>query len=388
MRIGFDITPLTVPRSGVGTYTACLLAHLKQEGNAIVTLSHFPEDYRWSEGGVYRSPKTFNKTLWMQLLLRQQIKRLRLDVCHFTNSVAPLWSPRPTVLTIHDMTLWLYPDYHPWRRRATMRPIVPMAARQAAAVITVSHSAKEDIMRILGVPPEKISVIYEAPDRSFRPLTSGPELLAVRRQYNLPESFILHVGTLEPRKNLVRLLEAFAILRERQAIDHDMVFVGKMGWSYSGVFAAVERLGLSQSVHFLDFVPNRWLAAIYNLATALVYPSHYEGFGLPVVEAMACGTPVISSPNGALAEIASDAAAFVQAEDVLSIAETIHQVLNDEQLRAEMRVKGLARSSEFSWKRAAEQTHLVYRHVAAGSRSPAIGNIASTTTFGKQAESG
>jgi glycosyltransferase involved in cell wall biosynthesis len=161
-------------------------------------------------------------------------------------------------------------------------------------------------------------------------------------------------------------LEATARLRDGKAIPHKLVFVGKRGWNYSDVFAAVERLGLSQDVQFLDYVPDRWLPSIYNLADALVFPSLYEGFGLPVVEAMASGTPVITSPNGALKDIAGDAAVYMEPENVENIAEILYQTLTDSQLLEELRARGLRRAAEFSWEKAAEMTRQLYRQVANG----------------------
>ncbi len=377
LRIGFDISPLAVPRSGVGTYTACLLEQLQQGPDTILPLSHHPINYRWSHddpgltatkaAGIEESrPKRMNKTLWMQLQLPRQLKKMALDLCHFTNSVGPISTPCPMILTIHDMTLWLYPAYHPRRRVVAMRPLIPLVARRAEAIITVSHSAKKDIVRILGVPSDKVHVIHEAPGPEFRPLKNGPELKAARRQYNLPEQFILHVGTLEPRKNLVRLIEAFAQLRRRQSIGHDLVFVGKRGWKDEAIFAAVERLNLAGAVHFLDFVPGGLLPAIYNLADALVFPSLYEGFGLPLVEAMACGTPVVTSPFGALREVAGKVAVFIDPTDVSSIAEGMQCLLVDRQLRASLKEQGLERARQFDWKITAQKTRQLYWQVATG----------------------
>jgi glycosyltransferase involved in cell wall biosynthesis len=379
LRIGFDLTPLTVPRSGVGNYTACLLEQLMQGPDTILPLSHNPAGHRRPAGNHAVRPKALNKTLWMQLQLPRELKQLQPDLCHFTNHVAPLWLPCPSILTIHDMTLWLYPGYHPLRRLVSMRPVIPHAARRADAIITVSHSAKADIVRILGIPPEKVHVIYEAPGREFRALDedsernsrTSPELDAVRRVYKLPEQFILHVGTLEPRKNLVRLLQAFAQLRRTQAVSHDLVLVGQRGWKWEQIFAAVEKLDLAGVVHYLDYVPGSRLPALYNLADALVYPSLYEGFGLPVIEAMASGLPVVTTPNGALPEVAGEAAQMVDATDVESIADGIYQVLTDRPLHASLRARGLVRATRFSWSKTAEQTRQIYCQVATGER-PAL----------------
>jgi glycosyltransferase involved in cell wall biosynthesis len=297
----------------------------------------------------------------MQTILPWQLRRLPLDACHFTNNVAPIWGPCPTILTIHDMTLWLFPHYHYRKRLLAMRPILPLAARRAAAVITVSQSARADIIRLLGLPADNVHAIYEAPAPIFRPLSPGPALTAVRHRHQLPDRFLLYVGTIEPRKNLVRLLEAFA--RLTPSFPHHLLLVGQRGWKDDEVFAAVERLQMAARVRFLGFLPADDLAALYNLAEALVFPSLYEGFGLPVVEAMACGTPVIASNRGALAEVAGGAAEMVNPTDIDSIAAGLERALADPRRRAELRSLGLARAANFRWETTAAQTRAVYERV-------------------------
>lgn len=363
MRIAFDTTSLSVPQTGVGTYTANLYDQLCQRhGDELLPLTHYAGDFRWAENGGDRRFR-MNRTLWMQGILPAYLAQIKPDVAHFTNSTAPLMAPCPVVITIHDMTLWLMPDYHPITRIAAMRPIVPIVARRAAAVITVSQSAREDVIRILKLPPERVHVIYEAPARDFRPIAAGPALEAVGKRYHLPPKFLLYVGTIEPRKNIVRLLEAFAQLRRKDGIEHQLILVGSKGWKDSEIYAAIERLRLFDHVRFLGHIPISDLVAVYNLADAMVFPSLYEGFGLPVIEAMACGTPVITSPNGSLKEVAADAAQFVEPTDVESIAHGIRRVLNNSVHAAHLREKGLERAGCFSWQRVAAQTYRVYESV-------------------------
>ena len=359
-RIGFDTTPLCGTHSGVGTYTVNLLQHLTAESyDEIVPLSHRHLD------GPRASARHLglNKTVWMQALLPLQLRRLEPDLCHFTNSVAPLFVPCPTVVTIHDMTLWLFPEQHNPRRLASMRPLIPLTARSARAIIAVSQSAKEDIARVLGLPAGKVHVIYEAPSTCFQPLPDRKSLERTRRQYGLPDRFVLYVGTIEPRKNLVRLVEAFAQLHRGGVIPHGLALVGSRGWKDQPVFAAVERLRLGSAVRFLGYVPRDDLVALYNLTDALAFPSLYEGFGLPVVEAMACGTPVITSRNGSLAEVAGDAAEFIDPMAVDSMAQGMRRVLTDADRREELRTRGLARAACFSWSKAAAQTRDLYAKV-------------------------
>jgi glycosyltransferase involved in cell wall biosynthesis len=354
MRIGFDTTALSALHSGVGSYTANMLTHLQHLLEAeLICLSHHNADGR----------RYLNKTLWMQLMLPLQINRLELNICHFTNNVAPIHIRCPMVMTIHDMTLWLYPEFHYYKRLISMRPLIPLAARRAEAIITVSHSAKNDIVNILRIPKHKVHVIYEAPSPDFRPLPGGETLEDVRAAYRLPERFILFVGTLEPRKNLVRLLRAFAQLRHNGLVSHHLVLVGSEGWKTGQIHQTIEAMQLQDVVHRLGYVPRSDLIALFNLADVLSFPSLYEGFGLPIVEAMACGTPVLTSRRGALEEVAGSAAEYVDPLDVDSIATGLCRVLTSPERQAELRGLGFETVRRFSWKTAAEQTRQVYNNV-------------------------
>ena len=280
INIGFDTTSLCYLQTGIGSYTANLFECLRRNPTIQITpLSHCISPHRWF----------VNKTIWMQIILPWQLKTSHLDLCHFTNNVAPIRMPCPTVITIHDMTLWLFPEFHYSKRLISMRPIIPPAAHRAAAIITVSQSTKADIVRILGIPADKVHVIYEAPSADFHPLPMDAALEQVRRSYHLPDRYILFVGTLEPRKNLVRLLQAFEQLHRHRVIPHHLVIVGAKGWKTREIYQTIEQLQLQDVVHMLGYVSQSDLVAIFNLADVLSFPSLYEGFGLPVVEAMACG---------------------------------------------------------------------------------------------------
>ena len=357
MRIGFDATPLSAPYSGVGTYAANLLHALQMKSQEeIVTLAPL------STNGNRHRPVS-NKTLWMQLTLPRDISYLDLDICHFTNFVAPLLCPCPTVITIHDMTLWMFPELHPTRRLAAMRPIIPLAAQHASAIIAVSKSAKADIVSILDLDPDKVHVVYEAPAEHFQPINDEEYLTRIRARYHLSDPFILYVGTLEPRKNIVRLLEAFAELCHSGTVPHHFVIIGNRGWKDSPIFEAVERLKIGKFIRFIGQIPAEDLAALYNLAEAFVFPSLYEGFGLPVIEAMACGAPVVTSRRGSLQEIADDAAEFIDPTDIQSIKQGLLRVLCDPGYAHELSQRGLQRAAQFRWSDAADQTRWIYRNV-------------------------
>jgi glycosyltransferase involved in cell wall biosynthesis len=349
MRIVYDVSALSASHSGVATYTSNLLHHLRYSSrDEVVPIAHSPQ---------------VNKTLWMQLWLPLQLSRLAPSVCHFTNSVASWWTPCPSVVTIHDTTLWRFPRYHPRRRLLAMRPLIPQGARHARAIIAVSATTKRDLVRTLHVPESKVHVVYEAAAPQFRPLARDSSLESVRHKYGLPRSFILYVGTIEPRKNLVRLLRAFNLVRRQGFGSHVLALVGSRGWKDSDILATAEQLGMDGAVRVLGRVHTDDLVALYNLADLLAFPSLYEGFGLPVIEAMACGTPVVASPNGSLGEIAGSAAEFVDPMQVESIAAGLRAVLSDVDRRAQLRAAGLEQAARFSWEATASQTRQVYESV-------------------------
>ncbi|MBV9323964.1 MAG: glycosyltransferase family 4 protein [Chloroflexi bacterium] len=359
MRIALDVSALSAPEGGVATYTRNLAHQLgSRTHDEILPMTHS------ALRGHARRGLPLNKTLWMQALLPLQLSRVAPDVCHFTNSVASWWTPCPSIVTIHDTTLWMFPRYHPRRRLLAMRPFIPPGARHASAIIAVSAATKRDVVRTLNVPESKVHVIYEAAAPHFRPLGREGAVEAVRHKYGLPESFILYVGTIEPRKNLTRLFQAFDLVRRQGCRSATLALVGNRGWSDASILASVERLGLNGAVRVLGHAPTEDVVALYNLADVVALPSLYEGFGLPLIEAMACGTPVVTSPNGSLAEIAGGAAEFVDPTQVESIAAGLKAVLSDGDKRAALHAAGLERAAQFSWEATAEQTRTLYASVA------------------------
>jgi glycosyltransferase involved in cell wall biosynthesis len=309
-----------------------------------------------------------SRWLWMQLILPRLIERDNPDLCHFTNSLGPFNMPRPYVLTIHDASLFLYRHFHPWSRIAAMRLLLPAVARRSAAVIVPSYVARGDLVRVLDLPPEKVHVIYEAAPDWFGRVTDQRALKAIRRRYKLPEDFILFIGTLEPRKNLERLIRALALVHQR---GHriPLVLVGQQGWHMEGrrgrpgLHSLVHEVGLESYVHHLGYVPTRHLPGLLSLTSIFAFPSIYEGFGLPAVEAMACGTPVLTSRNTAMDEICGDAANLVDPFDVEDIANGLEKMLVDVEYRRELSEHGLCCAGQLSWSRAAKETVDVYKKV-------------------------
>ena len=305
----------------------------------------------------------------MQGLAPRELRQLGTDVVHFTNGMMPVASPLPTVVTIHDMSLTLYPQYHPPRRVLLNRPLVNLAARRADAIITVSESARRDIVSVYGVAPSRVHVVHEAAAPSFTPVADLARLHHVRSAYGLADRFILYVGTIEPRKNLPMLIEAFARRKQAGDLPHQLVCAGPYGWLCADVERLIDRLRLRDQVRFTGYVSFADLPALYTMAEMFVFPSVYEGFGLPVIEAMACGTPVVTADVAALAEVAGGAAVHVASLDVEALGETLVALANDPERRAALSARGLERAREFSWRRAALETLAVYRHVVEGRRT-------------------
>lgn len=374
MRIGFDGTPLLGQRSGVGHYTGRLLANLVQQRPEWEYLLFSNRSLDPLEAALSRTlPVTthfgLSRFIWMQLMLPHIIRQRQPDLCHFPNNTAPFCQTTPYVLTIHDASLFLHSRHHPPSRLIALRLLLPQVARRAAAVITVSHHARRDLMRILNLPEEKVHVIHEAAPIGFQPLEDPIQRRQLRARYNLPDKFVLFVGTIEPRKNLKRLIRAVANLRQR-GCNTQLVLVGPNGWLINGSLEKeIEALGLKDAVQNLGYVPQTDLPGIYSLATIFAFPSLYEGFGLPPLEAMACGTPVLTSQNTAMAEVCGDAAWLIDPHHEEAIAEGLACLLQNRERREQMRQAGLARARQYSWERTARETAVVYEKVLNGSLS-------------------
>jgi glycosyltransferase involved in cell wall biosynthesis len=304
------------------------------------------------------------RAAWMQAVLPGSLRRVRPDICHFPNYLAPVFSACPYVVTIHDMTLFITPRYHRFKKLVLDRTLVPHVARRAAGIVTVSKSARDDIVRHLKVPREKVRVVMNAVSPAFKRTSDPAKLEAVRARYGLSVPYVLYVGTIEPRKNLVRLIQAFAPLKKR-GLPHKLVLVGQAGWHCEPIYAEVEKQGLQGDVIFTGYVPFEDLPALYSAAEVMAFPSLYEGFGLPVLEAMACGTPVVTSASSSLAEVAGEAALLVDPYSVEAIAYALFAVYSDATMAEELREKGTRRAAHFTWESAARSTLDLYEQVLA-----------------------
>ena len=349
--------------AGISSYTLNLLRHLPGTATEMeYTVFLSERHYRGAPGLRLQASRLPTnrppvRILWEQALLPWVARREGLDLLHNMAFVGPLASTCPFVVTVHDLSFLFYPHSFRSLRRSYLRVFARMSVRRARRVIAVSESTKHDLVEIYGISPAKIDVVHNGVDASFQPLPAD-QVAAFRQQRGLPDRFVLFVGTLEPRKNIVGLIEAYAKLPKERP---PLVLVGGKGWFYDEIFGRVEALELTDEVHFAGFVPTEDLPLWYNAADLFVYPSVYEGFGLPPLEAMACGTAVITSTASSLPEVVGKAGQLVDPTDTDALATAMEQVLGNRDLQQEMQAAGLVQAGDFSWEKAARQTVDSYR---------------------------
>lgn len=307
---------------------------------------------------------------WRAAVWARQVLRLWMDkmlpgaaLFHATEHLLPPLKDIPTVLTVHDLVFEHYPAYHKFKNYAYLRAAMPLYCRRASAIIAISEATKSDIVSLYGVAEEKITVISEAAAPRFGPQPIE-RIEAVRARYGLPGRYLVTVGTIEPRKNLSRLADACGPLFEGGLVD-GLVVVGGKGWLYDDFFRHLEGLAWRDRIILPGFVTDDDLPAVYGGAMAAAQPSLYEGFGLPVLEAMACGCPVCTSQVSSLPEVGGEAARYFDPTDTAAMTTTLASVLSDEALRREMIDAGIARAAQFSWQRAARETLALYEDVIA-----------------------
>ncbi len=289
------------------------------------------------------------------------LARERIDVVH-VQYVAPPLCPARIVVTVHDIAYDRHPELFTRAEVARFRLLVPLTVRRAAAVLTVSEFSKRDIVRRYLVPPERVVVAPDAADPMFRPLHDQARLAAVRERYGTGDDYILCVGNLQPRKNLRALIDAYVRLRRAGATRHRLVLVGRKAWLHDDIFAAARDSGYADQLVFTGYVPDADLVALYNAAAVFVYPSLFEGFGLPPLEAMACGAPVVCSNTSAFPEVVGDAALIVDPRDPEALAAAIATVLGDVNMRTDLVIAGLRRAAQFSWETTARTIVSTYHH--------------------------
>lgn len=395
MRIGIDFTPAIQQQAGIGRYTRELVRALSRldsanryvlfqaSRGAKVPAGPWPDNFR-----VRSIPLTdrWLAILWQRLRLPLTVETFTgaVDIFHSPDFVLPPVRRARTVLTVHDLSFLTTPQTSEPGLRAYLSGAVPRAVARADHILADSRSTKRDLVTHLNADPDRITVVHPGVDPRFRPLEE-PAITEFRARYGLDRPFGLSVGTLQPRKNYPTLIEAFARLRRgearriegslakelaprlasplRKTSDVELVIAGGRGWLYQEIFETVDRLRMGDRVRFLGLVRDEDLPALYNAAEVLAMPSLYEGFGLPVLEALACGTPVVTSDVSSLPEVAGDAALLVSPHDVEGISQALQRALNDQELRAVLRERGLIRAQQFTWQKAAETVLGIYQRL-------------------------
>jgi len=369
MRVAIDARKLH--DFGIGTYIRNLLRHLARidhDTEFVLLCTEADLGVAAQLGPNFRSvlEPSPNYSIREQIHVPWVLRRERPDLFHAPHYVLPAAIHCHSVVTIHDCIHLMFPQYLPNRMAyAYARAQMWTAAHRSDCILTVSDASKRDILHLFNIPPEKIVVVYNAIDAHFS-LTPPPDAVArVRERYQLDHRFLLYVGNIKPHKNLVRLIEAFSELRTGDLEDVKLLIIGDEISKLPALRHAVHRHKLHKHVRFLGYVPDDQLAVLYRLAAVFVFPSLYEGFGLPPLEAMASGTPVVVSNVSSLPEVVGDAAVLVDPHDIDSIVDGLRCVLTNPTRADDMRRKGLERAREFSWERSVARTLEVYKRIGA-----------------------
>ncbi|MBK5273826.1 MAG: glycosyltransferase family 4 protein [Desulfuromonadales bacterium] len=381
MKVGIDCRSLLAAKTGIGVYTDRLLHGLAEcSGLKLKCYLHLP----------FLNPNKIRRALTEVAQAHQRVEIVSqsfptpkiqrliwsytdfmpvetiigdVDIFHSTSFLMPPLRKAKGVLTIYDLTFMLFPEYHLTEMQAYTRHIRKYAER-ADCIIAISDHTKRDIVEQLDFPDERIRVTMLAADERYHIVNDPDAISSVKSKFGIDGDYILYTGTLEPRKNIPTLIRAYALLRNERKITHRLVLAGKKGWLYKEILESVRTLGLERDVIFTGFVADEDMPYLYNGAELFVYPSFYEGFGLPPLEAMACGCPVVTSNTSSLPEVVGNAGLMVDPNRPEELAEAMGRILEDSELRAKLREKGLRRSAEFSWKRCAEETLAVYRELS------------------------
>jgi glycosyltransferase involved in cell wall biosynthesis len=371
MRIGLDGIPLASLRTGIGHYTSELAHNLARiaPANDIELISPVPILASVNADGVsdqegelpanLRVVRTGTHLFWWTVGLPIYLRQASLSLFHGTNYDVPLWGRVKKVVTIHDLSLLLHPETHPDNLVRRARRRLPLMAKASTMIITATESVKREICEHLRVEDGKVAVTPYAPRRNFRPLPPE-QIVEVRKRLHIAPDFLLFVGTIEPRKNLITLVKAFEEILRTTSWRPQLVIAGKEGWLSEELFSYIQQSSVTEHIRFVGYVSDPDLRALYSSCRMCVYPSLYEGFGLPPLEAMACGAPVITSRIPSIVEAVGTAASLVSPTDVQGLAQAITQLLEDQNKRSHFASAGIQRAAEFTWEKTARATLDVY----------------------------
>lgn len=357
MRIAIDMQTTLAQKTGMGFYVQNIVSNLERLDRTNEYVKVFPT--------VEQDFNSVRRWWWDQVGFPNMATSAGVDLIHQPAFSAPVMHSKPTVVTIHDLIAIHFANDIPLGSRLYFGRWMPFSYRFADHVIAISEYTKKDITALLGLPEEKITVIYEAADEAFCPIREKSELDRVRAKYRTGDRFLLHVGTINPRKNLEFLVRVFAAARKKVGPSWKLVITGKKGWYYEGLFRAVEELGIQDAVIFTGYVDESDKPALYNAASIFTFPSLFEGAGLPPVEAMQCGIPVVSSNTSSLPEMVGSGGILLSPTDDKGWVRALTSLMTDASLRREYGAKGQKQAKRFSWERAARETVKVYERVLA-----------------------
>ncbi|MGD9046658.1 MAG: glycosyltransferase family 1 protein [Anaerolineae bacterium] len=381
MRIGIDYTAAVRQGGGIGRYTRNLIRALVELDSA----NHYKLMVAggWGDGdglgpwpaNVEVRPVALSDRwmhlLWQRLRLPVPVQAVTgsIDLFHSPDFVLPPTAGTPTILTVHDLSFLRVPQFFVPEFRKYLEGAVNRAVSRAGHILADSESTRRDLLELMSVEPERVSVLYPGVEARFRRVEDRAALAQVRSRYDVPERFILGLSTLQPRKNFEGLIEAFRRLLNEHGDEPEMmglqlVIAGGKGWMYEEMLALVERRGLTDRVRFPGFAADEDLPALYSLAAVFAFPSWYEGFGLPVLEAMACGTPVVAADNSSLPEAVGKAGLMVSAGDTAALASALADLLADGELRARLGAAGREQARKFTWEDAGRELLEVYQRVS------------------------
>ena len=355
MKIGIDVQTTLGQKSGFGFFVKNLVKNLEivDRENEYVEIAPQTET-------DFTTPQRF---IWDQFSFPGKAIKAKVDILHQPCFSAPIFYKGKVILTIHDLVSHYFPQNMPTGSRLYFSKWMPLTYGKASKIIAISENTKKDIVSLLRIPEDKIVVIHSAVGEEFKPIKDQDTINVVKAKYKTGEKFILDVGTLEPRKNLPFLVKAYHEALKSGKINHNLVLTGKKGWYYESLFDLIKELKLEDKVILPGYVSDEDLPVLYNAADLFCFPSLYEGFGFPPLEALSCGTPVIAADNSSIPEVVGTAGILLPILDEKVWAENITKVLTDKELHRKLSESGLEQAKKFSWAKTARETAKVYQEV-------------------------
>ncbi|OGS03928.1 MAG: hypothetical protein A2204_03215 [Elusimicrobia bacterium RIFOXYA1_FULL_47_7] len=374
MNIGINARYLQKRSTGIENYLKNIIAKLKDTDKSNSYTLFFGNDRQvpdYALGGNFthdvpdmRTDSQLKRVLWEHFYLPKQLKKLKIDVFHEPSFISPFFKSCPTIITVYDLAYLFCPDCYTFRNRAYLGAMLSRSVSTSEYIIAISENTKSDILKHFRVPDNKVKVIYCGVNELFKKTNDTLKVDSIRKKYGITKDYILNVSLISPRKNLIALMQAFKNARQSGRIDAQLVIAGGKGWLYEKIIAYAKSSGFENDIIFTGYVTDDELLHLYNGARLFAFPSVYEGFGLPLLEAMACGCPVISSNTSSMPEVCGEAALYFNPKNLAEISEAIDRVINDVGLSNSLINKGLEQVKKFSWGKAAAQTLSLYEKSA------------------------